>query len=174
VLSNDSEDELIIDAGPLIYLAKIDALDILWAERPGWIAEAVRREAIVPQAAYRFPEIARIDSALDDNRILVTELQDSETEVASGFADRVPGLGLGERETMAIALERDWTALLFDRRARRVADGFGIRQTGIAELLFARTADDQLLKRRVRAFGSLVAMRIEALEELLKVIRERR
>lgn len=171
--SVDSFDRLVVDASPLIYLAKIHALDLFTVAKPALITEAVRREAVLPQAAYRFPEIAEIDAACRARVIEVVALQPHEKLAVQDIGRRVPGLGLGERESVAVGAARGQAVVLFDRRANRIAEALGVRTIGIVELLFAPTTDTELLESRVRCFASLVDMRIDALGQLLERVKER-
>jgi len=175
-LAMSSSDRLkgtVVDAGPLIYLAKIGALDVFGRTAPGWISPGVRREAVTPPAAYRFPEIATIDAAIRDGRILVAELRPEEVTLAADLKARIPGLGQGERESIAMAAGRGWSVVLLDRRALRVARMLGVSVVAVVELLFDRTSEDEILARRLRHFASLVDMRIDTLERLLEQVKER-
>lgn len=163
----------VVDAGPLIYLAKMGALDVFDGNAPGWISPGVRREAITPPAAYRFPEIATIDAAIRDGRILVAELRPDEVESVADLQSRIPGLGQGERESIAMAAGRRWGLILLDRRALRIARTLGVSVVPVVELLFDRTSENEILARRLRHFAGLVDMRIDTLERLLRQAKER-
>ncbi|MDQ3689672.1 MAG: hypothetical protein M3406_06475 [Chloroflexota bacterium] len=169
----DSEQGMIVDAGPLIYLAKIDALDIFRPERPGGLTEGVRRETLVPQATYRFPEIVAIERALAVGQLRLLPMHADEQEAAADLERRIPGLGTGERESIAVAQGRTWSALLFDRRAARIARSMGIQAVTPIEILLARTVGDDLLARRIRRLAGLTDMRIDALEQILERVKER-
>lgn len=173
MLSNGSAHRLVVDTGPLIYISRIDALDLFNSDEPAHISDAVHREAVLPQAAYRFPEIAAIETAIRAGRIKVSALRPDEREVVLDLGRRMPGLGLGERGTIAVASSRGWSAVLFDRQAGRIAQSLGVRVVGIVELLFWRTADEALLESRIRRFAALVEMRIEARDQLLERVKER-
>lgn len=173
MLSNGSSQTLVVDTSPLIYLAKIDALDLFTADAPAHITESVRSEAILPQAAYRFPEIVAIDDALRKGTIRVVTLRTDEAEAVVDIARRVPGLGSGERESIAFAQLRGRSVVLFDRGADRIAQAMGVHGVGITDLLFARTDDDDLLESRIRRFAHLVDMRTAALEQLMERAKER-
>jgi predicted nucleic acid-binding protein len=164
---------LIVDASPLIYLAKLDALDVFTRDEPAAISDGVRDEVLLPQAAYRFPEIVRIDEAVREGCIKVLSLKKREREAVDALSARVPGLGRGELETIAVARARRWSAAIADRRASLVAQAHGVPVIGMVELLFARTTDGDQLARRIRGLAKLVNMRIETLEQLLGKVDER-
>lgn len=164
----------IADTSPLIYLAKIGALDVLWTGRPAVMTTGVREEALLPPAAYRFPEVVELEAAIDRGLIEVTQLTSSESEFAEGIKTRVPALGRGEREVIAVSIGRSLDAVMFDRRVRRVASALGAPVVDMFEVIFRGTSDVELLEDRVRALASRVDLRVGALEELLEQIGRRR
>lgn len=167
MIADRSSHSLIVDASPLIYLAKLDALDVFGKDAPAAISEGVRHEVLLPQAAFRFPEIVGIDDSIRSGRIAVVALDKQEREGVGTLSRQVPGLGRGELETITTARSRGWTAALADRRATRIAEIHGVSVVGIVELLFARTTDSKQLAARIRDLARLVNMRIETLERLL-------
>jgi predicted nucleic acid-binding protein len=172
VTSDRSSYRLIVDASPLIYLAKLDALDVFGIDAPAAISEGVRNEVLLPQAAYRFPEIVGIDDSIRNGWIAVVSLDRQERDGVKALSRQVPGLGRGELETITIARSRGWTAALADRRATRIAEIHGVAIVGIVELLFARTGDSKQLARRIRDLARLVNMRVETLDRLLGRVHE--
>jgi predicted nucleic acid-binding protein len=173
VVAKGSQYRTFIDASPLIYLAKLDALDVFSDDDPGAISEGVRNEVLLPQAAYRFPEIVRIDDSIRNGRFEVVSLDKAEQTSVETLSHRVPGLGRGELETITIARERRWSAVIADLRASRVAQIHGVSVIGVAELLFVRTSDSGQLASRIRGLARLVNMRFELLERLLVKVHER-
>ena len=173
VVSRGSAQRLVVDSSPLIYLAKLEALDVFKIDAPALMTEGVRQEVLVPQAAVRFPEMARIDGALREGRLTIEPLRKEEQASADDIRSRIPGLGLGERESMAMAAARGLAVVLHDRRASRVGRAMGIAVVGPLELLFERTVDEGVLEERIRTFARLVDMRIEGLEQLLDRLKER-
>jgi predicted nucleic acid-binding protein len=163
--------ECVADSGPIIYLAKVEALDVLAGAGyvaflpPGVVAETVR-----PDVAYRYPDAAAIREALRSGILRNLRLTGPEQTLADRFATEIPALGRGERETLAVATRRAWPALLYERRASALARTLGIDTAGLVELLFQGTPDPALLERRVRAFAELVYMRPEDRESLLRRI----
>jgi predicted nucleic acid-binding protein len=164
---------LVVDSSPLIYLARLEALDVFTIQDPAHITPGVRREVLVPQAAVRFPEMARIEPAIGEGQLVLTALRQEEQAAADDIGSRIPGLGAGERESLALAPTRGFAVVLHDRRASRIGRAMGIDVVGPLELLFGRTDEDGVLEGRVRAFARLVDMRIEALEHLLERVKER-
>lgn len=171
---SSSSRQFIADTSPVIYLAKIGALDALRVGGPVLMTTGVREEALLPPAAYRFPEVVEIEAAIDRGLIEVTPLTTSENEFAEGIKTRVPALGRGEREVIAVSIGRSLDAVMFDRRARRVASALGASVVDMFEVIFRGTSNVELLEDRVRALASLVDLRVGALEELLEQIGRRR
>lgn len=163
---------ILVDASPLIYLAKIEALDDVAGIAS--ITSAVAEETARPQLGYRHPDAIAIDRAIASGRILIVEPARKESVATEMLAERVPGLGLGERQTLAVAIERRIPTVIFDRRGRRVAAALGAPSMDLLELLALVTPDAQLLERRFHRFALLVDMRVSALEELLVRIRKGR
>ena len=173
MIARGISNRLAVDASPLIYLAKLDALDVFTMDDPAAISEGVRSEVLLPQAAYRFPEIVQIDESIREGRIEVVSLDDTERGSAEALSRRVPGLGRGELETIAVARARRWSAVIADLRTSRIAEVHGVPVVGMVELLFTRTSSDQLAGR-LRALARLVNMRMETLDRLLTRVEARR
>jgi len=167
VISFASDDELVLNAGPLIYLAKLDAFDALRPHARCAITSGVEQEVVRPASAYRFPEIAWVEGVIRTGSLEVVSMTTDEQARTDRLGHEVPGLGRGERETIAVAATRGWSAALFDRRARRIAEANGVTVVGVPGLLFAGTRQPDLLERRIRAFATLVNMRLDDLERLL-------
>jgi predicted nucleic acid-binding protein len=165
---------LILDAGPLIHLSKLDALDVL--EKGGWeamIPPSVRAEAARPELAFRHTEVAVIMRALDEGRVSVAPLTEAEDQLAGDLAGRATGLHAGELEVLALGLARAWPVCLHERQASRIAGALGIRAVHVMELLFDGTPDRSVLAKRLRAFGGLTNMRASDLNALLEIADER-
>lgn len=157
----------IADTSPLIYLATIGALEALAVGGTVLITTGVRDEAVLSRATYRFPEAVEIETAINRGLIEVTPLTAAERELATSIGARVPALGRGEREVIAVSIERSLDAVMFDRRARRVARALGASVVDMFEVVFRGAGNAELLEHRVRALASLVDLRLGAMEELL-------
>ena len=110
--------ELVLDAGPLIYLAKLDAMDA--PAIAGWtpvVPPSVYAEAARPELAFRHPEVAIIEQAQADGRLRVVALDDREKELAGEMAGRSSGLHSGELDAMALGRTRSWLVCLHHRCA---------------------------------------------------------
>jgi predicted nucleic acid-binding protein len=167
MISSASDDSIVLNAGPLIYLAKLDALDVLERHARCAITSGVEQEVVRPPSAYRFPEIARVEGIIRMGTLEVISMTTDEQARTDLLGHEVPGLGRGERETIAVAAARGWSAALFDRRARRIGEANGVAVVGVPRLLFEGSREPDLLERRIRGFATLVSMRLDDLELLL-------
>ena len=159
---------VVLDASPLIYLAKLGALDVLAnATKEAVVTPTVLEEVTRPQLAYRHPDAVDIEQAVDRGLVRVKELGDEEQALAADFAARVPGLHLGEAEVLAVAVSRSLAAVIFERQARRVARSLGAELVDVVELLVAGTTDEELRDDRIIRFARLVNMRFDHVAQLL-------
>lgn len=167
--------EIILDAGPLIYLAKLDALDALAIA--GWtpvVPPSVYAEAARPGLAFRHPEVAVIEQAQGDGRLLVVALDSREKELAADFAERSAGLHTGELDVLAMGRARDRPVCLHERQAARLARALGVATVHLVEILFGGTRDPDALERRIRHFARLTNLTMDDLDALLTLIEGRR
>jgi hypothetical protein len=167
--------ELVLDAGPLIYLAKLDALDAPAAA--GWtpvVPPSVYAEAARPGLAFRHPEVALVEQARQDGRLRVVALDSREQQLAGEFAGRSSGLHAGELDALALGRARTWPVCLHERQAARLAGALGLRTVHLAEILFGGTNDADLLEDRIRHFARLTNLVMTDLDVLLQLIEGRR
>lgn len=162
---------VLVDAGPLIYLAKLDALDVFeHAGHTALVTPEVERETARPGLAYVYPDALMIAEALARGVLSHTALSESERVAADELMGEAGGLDMGEAEVLAVAAGRTLPVLLFERRATRLARALGIDTWSPLRLLAAGTPDRRLLRERVLAFARLVDMRFEDVEQLIQGI----
>ncbi len=165
--------EVVVDAGPLIYLAKLDAFDVFaTAGRRAVVPPSVLAETARPELAFRHPEAAIIGRAATDDVITVVALEGIEREFATGLSGRTAGLHAGELEVLALGYTRGWPVCLHERQASRLARGMGIETVDTIELLFDGTPDRERLRERIRSFAALTNMVSADLDQLLSLIEE--
>lgn len=116
---------IVVNAGPLISLARIGQLDLL---------PKLFGEIIVPAAAYRevtqdqsLPGAAAIQKA---EWIRVAEVSDRAAVERFSF-----WLDAGESEVLVLAQELEITAAIDERRGRNIAAALGLPQTGTVGIL---------------------------------------
>lgn len=167
--------EVILDARPLIYLAKLEALDALnTAVGVALITPTVLEEVTRPQLAYRHPDAVEIEAAVARGIIALSTLTAGERERASDLAQQVPGFHPGGAEVLAVAIARSIPAVIAERRARRVARSLGATLIDVTELIVAGTPDPVIREDRVVRFAKMVNMRLDDAVELLARIRSDR
>jgi predicted nucleic acid-binding protein len=167
--------DIVLDASPLIYLAKLDAFDaIAIAGHTAVVPPSVYAEAARPELAFRHPEIAIIERIRADGQLQVVLLDSRETELAIDLAARYGGLHAGELEVLALGQVRGWTVCFHERQAARLARALGVTTMHLVEILFAGTPDLDLLERRIRQFARLTNLTMNDHDVLLDVIQERR
>jgi hypothetical protein len=165
---------LVLDASPLIYLAKLDAFDaVAIAGHTAVVPPSVYAEVARPELAFRHPEIA-VEGIKSDGQLLVVPLDARETELATDLAGRYGGLHAGELDVLALGQSREWAVCFHERQAARLARALGVATVHLVEVLFAGTPDLDLLERRIRHFARLTNLTMNDLDELLELIRERR
>lgn len=166
---------LVLDASPLIYLAKLDAFDaIAIAGHTAVVPPSLYAEAARPELAFRHPEIASIENVRADGQLLVVAMDAPEKELATELAVRYGGLHAGELDVLALGHARGWTACFHERQAARLARSLGLETIHVIEILFAGTLDPDLLERRIRHLARLTNLTMNDLDVLLNLIRERR
>ncbi len=166
---------LVLDASPLIYLAKLTALDVLSVVTDtAVVTPTVLEEVTRPQLAYRHPDSVEIEQAVANGLVHVWELEADERSLAEDFAKQVPGLHHGEAEALSLAVSRSMAAVIFERQARRVARTLGAELVDVVEMLVAGTPDDEPREDRVIRFARLVNMRFDHVAQLLARLGSRR
>lgn len=166
---------LVLDASPLIYLAKLDAFDaVAIAGHTAVAPPSVYAEAARPELAFRHPEIATVERIRKDGQLLVVPLDAHGSELATNLAGRYGGLHAGELDVLALGQVRRWTVCFHERQAARLARALGVATVHLVEVLFAGTPDLDLLERRVRHLARLTNLTMNDTDVLLNLIRERR
>jgi predicted nucleic acid-binding protein len=125
---------VICDAGPLIHLDEVDALDLLSDFPAVYVPETVWQEVVAhrPQALSR-PEIrlSRVQVELPDDPVFWTLV-------------RTFSLDRGEQEAIQLAAEKQGDILLCDDAAARlVAERLGIRVHGTMGILIRAARRNQ-------------------------------
>lgn len=111
------------DAGPLIHLAEIDALDLLSAFEP----------LLIPTVVYEEIETGGVPDGLTDLSYELVDADEKNVESAE--------LDAGERAALAVANERDVVLLTDDLAARQAASDAGVDvhgSIGIIALAYGR------------------------------------
>jgi len=164
-----SETCIVADAGPLIGLARIGRLDLL---------RSLFTSSILPPAVYTEcvsasgkPGAAAIARAVED-RWLAVRAPSKPTP-----RDLPTGIGPGEREAIALALELACPVLMDDKLARTAAQASGLSVIGTGGLLLA--AKSRSLVTSVSSIleqlqGTGYHLSEELIAKILELAREKR
>jgi predicted nucleic acid-binding protein len=120
---------IVADAGPLIGLARIGRLELLRS----LFASTILPSAVYTECVYASgkPGAAAIARAVDDRWLTVRALSKPVPR------DLPVGIGLGEREAIALALQLVCPVLVDDKLARAAAQSAGLSVIGTGGLLLA-------------------------------------
>lgn len=164
----------VADASPLIYLGKVDRLDLL----PGdlMVPEEVYSEVLLGED-YGHDDAPRVKAA-KGRRFDVETVDDSDVENIRRAEDRLGlNLGEGERAAIAVALETDRVLLSDDSDAKRLARSLGVTGKGTLYLLLRGVKQGELgrdecseLFRRVVESGFWVSPGVA--DEFHRLLRE--
>jgi predicted nucleic acid-binding protein len=164
-----------VDASPLIYLAKLDALDVFEvAGHDPLITAEVERETSRPSLAYDHPDSLLIAEAIRTGALNRTELTADERRVAARLQEQAAGLHPGEAGVLAAAQARHEPVLLHERRALRLAQALGLDVWRPLRLLIVGTPDPELRRDRVLRFARLVDMPYSDVEAAINSLEEHR
>lgn len=127
----------VIDAGPLIWLARCSLLDLL---KHGYsyimITEAVYHEAVIAGLEKDYVDAERIAKAIEEGWITVDKpLKADMDEVKKVEAELGVQLGAGERESIALAKRKKETFLTNDEDAYTVGKHLEVEFRGILYVL---------------------------------------
>ncbi len=126
------------DAGPLIWLAKCDILHLLRKLYPQvLIPEAVHEEAVSRGLEKGFKDAQIIKNALEEEWIRVFKASTQFTDKVEAVEKRLDiELGSGEREAIALALEKKISTFLTnDEDAYHIGRILGLEPRGVLYLL---------------------------------------
>lgn len=126
---------VIVDASPLIALAKMQRLALLAAVYGDvGIAPAVKRETLDEGRRIAAPGVNLIELALEERSISVLRLTVREKSAAERIVNS-SRLHAGEAESLALARSRKALVMLDDREARMLASAQGVSCVGTAGFL---------------------------------------
>ncbi len=126
----------IVDAGPFVFLAKLDRLSVLRGPAPSVLMPAAAAREVLAHPDRATQALQRASS----DWLEIVEVED---RLAAGLL--LPSLGPGEAEVIALARERSaTTVVLDDLDARRFARRVGLRPVGTLGLLLAARLRNEL------------------------------
>jgi predicted nucleic acid-binding protein len=167
--------QIVLDASPLIYLAKLEALEVFEVGNfEPLVPPHVIDEVATPALIYRHPDAMAIEEAARRGLLSPISLAVAEEHNAHRLSKQLPGMHVGECQVLAVAIERSIPAVIFERRGRSVARALGVELVDVIELVFGGTRDFIRLETRIKQLAALVNMRLADFEALRAKIERRR
>lgn len=145
---------LVFDATPLIYLAKVECVDVLDHLDDCVIPERVSEEVVTTGIEHGYPDARRIERAVEQDIFAVRQVE------ATDMYRRLQhnhNLSDADCAVLALASHTDGTAVMDEQYGRDVADAEGIETRGTAVLLLTLVKRDVLAPADAR----------QALDEML-------
>jgi predicted nucleic acid-binding protein len=140
---------LVLNSTPLIYLAKVNVLELLekLPERKV-IPTAVYREVVVNGKKRGAPDAFLIEKAINEGIFVIKEARDK--KLLKTLA-RIPGLHKADIEVLALTRELNATAIVDEDKARGVADVNDVQNRGTGYLLIRLVKLGLLTKKEAKA-----------------------
>ncbi|WP_290816965.1 DUF3368 domain-containing protein [Halovivax sp.] len=139
----------VFDAAPLIYLAKADRHSSVDELPPACVTpELVYEEVVTAGLAEGYPDARRIERAVEDG---VLDVAPVEVTATLERLRRNENLGDADAVVLALASERDGTAVVDERYGRMVADAEGIETRGTASVILRLLREGAIDAEEVRA-----------------------
>lgn len=136
---------LVLDATPLIYLARVDRLEAGLALADSCLVpEPVHEEVVTAGLEAGYPDTRHIEAAIDAGDLAVKE--PPRTDPAERLCDN-DGLSDADVSVLALAARADGTAVMDERRGRRVAQVEGITAHGTSSSLHSSVTASSTARR---------------------------
>lgn len=132
----------VFDATPLIYLAKIDRLELLdYLSMACLVPEPIHEEVVTRGLEEDYTDARRLEQAIDEGVLEIATVPDSETFDRLLRNDR---LSNADAAVLAIADHHDGTAVMDEQYGRDVAETEGISTRGTAYLVLWLLKEEHL------------------------------
>jgi predicted nucleic acid-binding protein len=135
---------LVFDATPLIYLTKIGRIELI-LDTPArkFASKSVFREVVERGMAKGLPDALVLGRLFEEKQISMLEPSDARLLRELG---KIRGLGDGDAETLTIAKEKQYRAVIDDQQARRVAKTYGVDFVGTPYILFTAISQGRITR----------------------------
>ena len=142
---------MIINASPLIILAKINKLEILKKTYESVeIASSVYQEVVVNGLKINSRDAHIVKEQIESRNIKVLDLSSEFIKKAKKI-ESIYGIDTGEAETIALALQLNKKEAIIDEiSAREAAKALGIRPIGTLRVLLIAYKNDLISKRDIK------------------------
>lgn len=145
----------VFDATPLIYLAKIDRLDLVdHLDDSCVIPEAVYTEVVTTGIDHGYPDARRIEQSIEDGKFEIVAVKQSDLHARLEHNDN---LSEADVAVLACADGHDGVAVIDETYGRNVADVEGVTTRGTAYLVLKLAKEGQIKVNEARsAIDSMV------------------
>ena len=152
--------EIVINASPLIFLAKIGMLDLLKSHK--LIIPSQVYDEIFKGGNIDIEDVFTIRSLVSQKRIMVEE-----SEIIKDLEKQ--NLGLGEKAAISLAVKKKINLILIDeRKARKIAKFYRLKTRGTIGVLIEALHNKKISKREfVDSIQKLIKEGYRIKEELL-------
>ena len=152
--------EIVSNASPLIFLAKIGMLDLLKTRKliiPGQVYDEILKGGNIGSE-----DVFTIKSLVSQKRIMVEE-----SEIIKDLEKQ--NLGLGEKAAISLAVKKKINLILIDeRKARKIAKFYNLKTRGTIGVLIEALHNKKISKREfVDSIQKLIKEGYRIKEELL-------
>ncbi len=167
---------IVVDASPLIALAKMRRLEILRVLYGHvWIGPGVKEEVVDQGQAIAARGVELIEKALQEGWIQVVRLSTRERKLAQRIT-KASRLDAGETESLVLAQSRKRRVIVDDREARATAAAMGLELIGTAGVLlegfFRGHLTREHLEDAVRELSRTIWLSPAVVAEILQRARE--
>ncbi len=141
-----------IDAGPLIWLAKCGLLNLLKKYYPTIVtSEAVYNETVTRGLEKGYDDAKVINEAVEEKWITVHTVSSESIQRVNNIEKQIGiTLGLGEREAIALAIEKKIPFLTDDEDAHRLGKALGLDPKGVLYVLLRSVRDGFMDKTQAK------------------------
>ncbi|MBP1922156.1 putative nucleic acid-binding protein [Halorubrum alkaliphilum] len=140
----------VLDATPLIYLAKAEQLDIIETlDEPRVVPKAVHHEVVTAGVERGYDDARRIERAVEADLLDIVTVDLDESAVADRL-QRHPGLSDADVAVLACADARDAVAVMDESAGRSAAEVEGIETRGTAYLVLSAVKRGAMTPERGR------------------------
>ncbi len=140
---------LVLNSTPLIYLAKVGQVYLIWKLKADKItSKSVKHEVVDKGRAKGVPEAEALSKLFDEEVVRILE-PTNESFLKSLLAIR--GLAVADAEVLALAKEQRAVAIIDDKLARNVAKVNSISCAGTAQLLISAVEENLITKKQARS-----------------------
>lgn len=140
---------LVLDATPLIYLAKADAMHLLKElDEEKIVPETVHREVVERGVEAGHPDASKVEKQVEEGNLAVREVTESDPLIKPS---RNTSLSKADAEVLTLADSiEDGVAVMDESYGREIAEPKGVQHRGTIHLLLQLLRKDAIDKEEAR------------------------